>query len=178
MPISADCPQCGKTYNVKDDLAGKKFRCKECEGVVTVPAAGGGGGGKKDPWDDLDLGSFQDQAPAEDDEFEAPLPRRRAAGKKKSKSRSGGADSGGKDAVAIIALVAGCINLLAWCLPICGLPLSIGGIVCGILGMGSPTKRGLAIAGLILSVLGLIGSIVNAALGAMMMMQGNHPMFQ
>lgn len=172
MPISATCPECGKTYQVKDDFAGKQFRCKECQGVVSVPTTKASTG---DPWDDLDLNSFQDQSPAAEDEFEAPaVPRRRGTGKKKSKST----DSGGKDAVAIIALVAGCINLLSWCLPICGLPLSIGGIVCGVLGMGSSTKRPLAIAGLILSVLGLIASIVNAVLGAMMFMQGNNPLFQ
>jgi hypothetical protein len=92
MPISADCPRCGKTYQVKDDFAGKKFRCKACQGVVTVPAAGEGGGGEKDPWDDLDLGSFQSGDPYADAESEAPAeaPRRRTKGKKKSKSQSGG----------------------------------------------------------------------------------------
>jgi hypothetical protein len=91
-------------------------------------------------------------------------------------SQPQGSDS--KDTVAIVALVLGCINLLSWCLPICGLPLSIGGIICGVLGMGSANQRTLAIIGLVLSVLGLIASIINAVIGAMMMMNGNHPMFQ
>ena len=86
--------------------------------------------------------------------------------------------SGSADTLAIIALVLGCINLVAWCLPICGFPLSIGGIVCGCMGMGSPTKRVLAIIGLILCVLGLLGSIINGVIGAMMVAEGNHPMFQ
>ena len=40
MPISVSCPHCGKEYNVKDEAAGKKFKCKECEAIVEVPAQG------------------------------------------------------------------------------------------------------------------------------------------
>jgi hypothetical protein len=88
MPISADCPQCGKTYRVKDDFAGKKFRCKACQAVVSVPEAKAPSG---DPWDDLDLGEFQEQDSYADDEFAAPpaTPQRRKK-KKKSRSRAGG----------------------------------------------------------------------------------------
>jgi hypothetical protein len=175
MAISVSCPGCGKAYNVKDEAAGKSFRCKQCQGVVSVPAASAASG---DPWDDTGPGEFPDQDPYGDDEFGAPpaAPRRRTSGR--TKSRRGGTEGGAKDNLAIISLVLGCINLLSWCLPICGFPLSIGGIVCGIVGMGSPAKRTLAIIGLILSVLGLIGSIVNAVIGAMMVMEGNHPLFQ
>lgn len=87
-------------------------------------------------------------------------------------------EGGSKDTLAIVALVLGCINLLSWCIPLCGLPLSIGGIICGVMGMGSPTKKVMAIIGLILSVLCLIGSVINAAIGAKMAMDGNHPLFQ
>jgi len=82
-----------------------------------------------------------------------------------------------RDGVAIAALVLGCLNLLSWCLPICGLPLSIAGIVCGVMGMGSDSKKGLAIAGLVLSVLGLIASLVNAVFGAMIAMDPNNNPF-
>ena len=37
MPIKAKCRKCSKVYTVKDELAGKKFRCKQCEAPVTVP---------------------------------------------------------------------------------------------------------------------------------------------
>ena len=37
MSISVSCPNCGKQYNVTDEAAGKRFRCKECEAVVDVP---------------------------------------------------------------------------------------------------------------------------------------------
>lgn len=36
--IPAQCSDCGKQYNLKDELAGKKVRCPKCKGVVRVPA--------------------------------------------------------------------------------------------------------------------------------------------
>lgn len=38
MSLNVDCA-CGKAYRLNDDLAGKKFRCKECNAVLSVPAA-------------------------------------------------------------------------------------------------------------------------------------------
>jgi hypothetical protein len=42
MAINVACPSCGRQYNVKDEAAGKRFKCKDCESVVDVPAAGAG----------------------------------------------------------------------------------------------------------------------------------------
>lgn len=36
MPISVSCPECFEEYTVKDSLAGKKVRCKACQGVIKV----------------------------------------------------------------------------------------------------------------------------------------------
>jgi len=38
MPIQVNCPACGRTYRLKDELAGKKFRCSDCQKIVTAPA--------------------------------------------------------------------------------------------------------------------------------------------
>ncbi|MDA0833226.1 MAG: hypothetical protein O2955_06745 [Planctomycetota bacterium] len=38
MTIQVKCPQCSKEYRLKDELAGKKIRCKECETSFAVPA--------------------------------------------------------------------------------------------------------------------------------------------
>ncbi len=73
--------------------------------------------------------------------------------------------SGGGKALA--SLIIGIASLLAWCLPCVGIPLSITGLVLGILDLKSP-KRGMAIAGIALCSLGLLVSLVNAALGAYM----------
>jgi uncharacterized Zn finger protein (UPF0148 family) len=39
MPIAITC-QCGKTLNVKDELAGKAVKCPACQQIIKVPAAG------------------------------------------------------------------------------------------------------------------------------------------
>jgi uncharacterized RDD family membrane protein YckC len=49
MAINVTCPSCNQAYSVPDDKAGKKFRCKGCESVVTIPDAGGLGG-EPDPF--------------------------------------------------------------------------------------------------------------------------------
>lgn len=42
MAIQVRC-QCGKTYNLGDDKAGKRFRCQACQEIVEVPDSGMGG---------------------------------------------------------------------------------------------------------------------------------------
>lgn len=36
MPINVKCHKCGKAYRLKDDMAGRKFKCKDCESVVVA----------------------------------------------------------------------------------------------------------------------------------------------
>jgi predicted Zn finger-like uncharacterized protein len=38
MPISVSCGECGTSYTVKDEAAGRKFKCRECSAVIEVPA--------------------------------------------------------------------------------------------------------------------------------------------
>lgn len=37
MTIKLKCPKCGEPYKVADNRAGKKFRCRKCQGPVKVP---------------------------------------------------------------------------------------------------------------------------------------------
>lgn len=37
MPISVDCPTCGKTLRAKDSAAGKTAKCPSCEGLIMIP---------------------------------------------------------------------------------------------------------------------------------------------
>jgi hypothetical protein len=71
----------------------------------------------------------------------------------------------GKNGMATTSLVLGSIGLLAWCLPILGLPVTITGIVLGVKGLQS-YKHGTAITGIVLNIVGLMLSLLNAALGA------------
>ena len=67
--------------------------------------------------------------------------------------------------MAIASLALGIINLCAWFLPICGIPLGIVGAVLGYLGMKSPQQKTLAIVGLVLSIIGIILACLNAIAG-------------
>jgi len=68
---------------------------------------------------------------------------------------------------AVTSLVLGIVGMLAWLLPIIGLPVTITGLVFGIRSMNSANK-GIAITGLTLSIIGIVLSIIDAAIGAYM----------
>jgi hypothetical protein len=40
MPITANCPGCGKTISAPDAAAGRMARCPHCGGVVEIPLSG------------------------------------------------------------------------------------------------------------------------------------------
>jgi predicted Zn finger-like uncharacterized protein len=37
MPVSITCPECDNSFQVKDDLVGRRIRCPKCSAVLTVP---------------------------------------------------------------------------------------------------------------------------------------------
>jgi len=58
-----------------------------------------------------------------------------------------------------VSLVLGLVSLCAWMGGACGLPLPVIGIVFGLLGLRS-SRHGLAVMGLVLNGLGLLGALV------------------
>lgn len=66
---------------------------------------------------------------------------------------------------AIGSLVIGVINLCAWFLPICGFPLGIAGLALGYFGMKDASQKNLAIAGMVLSGIGIMLACINAVAG-------------
>ncbi len=75
------------------------------------------------------------------------------------------------------SFVLGLLSLGTWLLPICGAPVTIAGLVLGILGINANTKRGTAIAGVILCSIGLLLTLVNAAVGAYLGATGQLQLF-
>lgn len=78
MAIKVECPQCDKAYRLPDESAGKKFRCKACSAVITVPAA-----------EDVEV-DISDDVIEEDD----PPVRRKTAGNKPKRKKSKPAPQG------------------------------------------------------------------------------------
>lgn len=74
--------------------------------------------------------------------------------------------------LAIASLVLGILALLTSCLWFCGGPFSIVGIVLGVLGLKS-SGRGMAIAGIVLSAVGLLILIVLTVVGAVLGSSGD-----
>lgn len=70
-----------------------------------------------------------------------------------------------KSSKATASLVLGIIGMVAWILPIAGLPIQIVALVFGIKTINS-NKKGFAISGITLSIIGLVLTIINAAIGA------------
>jgi len=73
--------------------------------------------------------------------------------------------------VAIAALVLSILSVLSCCVPFLSIPLAIGGIVCGALGLKS-RERTMALVGLIISILFLIVSVVLVVLSVSVLSSG------
>jgi len=72
-----------------------------------------------------------------------------------------------KSGLAIAALVCGILSLCSWLIPFCGGPIALAGIILGVLGMKS-SKKGMALAGLIMAAIGILLTIINAVAGAIL----------
>lgn len=48
MSLDVECPECGLRYKVKDALAGRNIRCRECSAAIVVPT-----GDDVDDWDEV-----------------------------------------------------------------------------------------------------------------------------
>lgn len=72
-----------------------------------------------------------------------------------------------KSLKAMVGFILGLCSIIAWFIPLIGFPVTICGIVFSSLGLNSNNK-GKAIAGLILSIIFLVITIINSLAGAIM----------
>lgn len=75
---------------------------------------------------------------------------------------------------ATAGLVLGIIGMLAWFIPLFGLPITVVGLIMAVKGMKS-TSRGVATAGVALCIIGLVLTIANGAIGAYLGATGQLP---
>lgn len=69
--------------------------------------------------------------------------------------------------MSIASMVLGIVSILAWCLPCVGYPVTIAGIVLGVIGMKKGGK-GMAIAGIVLCAIFLVVTLINSIAGVAM----------
>lgn len=72
-----------------------------------------------------------------------------------------------KSTFGIIGLILGLVSIIAWYIPLIGFPVSVIGIIFSSLGLKS-NNRGKAIAGLALSILFLVVTVINSAMGVIL----------
>ena len=87
---------------------------------------------------------------------------------------SGQASTTKKDwsALSIVSLVLGTIGLIAWILPVAGVPVGVGGVVCGAKGARS-SKRAMGLAGMGMSLACLLLAVGNGILGILVSVRGH-----
>jgi len=78
---------------------------------------------------------------------------------------------------ATASLVLGVLSIIAWIIPLFGIPMTITGLVLGIKGLG-PQRRGTAITRIVLSTIFLILALLNAIVGAYLGATGQHPLMK
>ena len=113
MAIEVSCPQCGQFYQVPDDKAGKKFRCKGCQEVVSIPGGTGFEAGSE-ALDDLPTGPASREKLAsrdEDDDIPNPLKGSRQRRRERLR-RSRDSDSSAYPAIAMYVMSG--LNLAFW----------------------------------------------------------------
>lgn len=80
---------------------------------------------------------------------------------------SGSAPQNSAKGFAIASMVLGIVGFVAWCLPIVGFPVTITGLVLGIIAIRKGTK-GMAVAGVVMCSITLVITLINSVAGAIM----------
>lgn len=113
MSLSVTCSQCGKAYKVKDELAGKAIRCRECQATIRVPAT------EETDEDNFDFDSSDLEADEPTDDLPPPRSKSKPAPKPVTKKKR--ASSGSSAWKWVVGILGGfallgvmCCGGLAW----------------------------------------------------------------
>jgi phage FluMu protein Com len=197
MPIQFRCTQCQRLLRTADGSEGKQAKCPQCGAVLTIPKPGGpdeapaaAPPSAPAPEEGYPLAGDIPGAPAGPSQPETPFagppgyPPAPGPGFGPDAHRPPwqqpapyGPPARPTEGKAVASLVLGIISLLRWCCPLLGLPIAGTGLVLGMMSLKSG-RRGMAIAGVVLSGIGLALALANAIYGAMLAASGQHPAFQ
>jgi hypothetical protein len=77
VSIETSCPSCGKRYQVPDDLAGRKAKCKACGGTINIPVLNQNISSMSSLLDEMDATPAVSAKPAGPSDLLPPLPESR-----------------------------------------------------------------------------------------------------
>jgi hypothetical protein len=128
MSIAFSCPDCGKTFKVPDDMAGKKAKCSGCGVMIQIANTVGiterptsksrGTANEADDWQDEPALKKRASKQLDDDEEDAaedePIRRRRPKKRKKQKKAMGKLVAFGMVGLAVLLLLGAGGGFAAW----------------------------------------------------------------
>jgi predicted Zn finger-like uncharacterized protein len=165
--IRVTCPTCNSELEIDAEYVGQEVECGSCLQVFVAEAKPSGSGrkipgsstGKSKPAskpkrkrrrDDDDEYDHDRRDDYDDDDYAPPRRRR----------------SEGGTGLAVTSLVLGIASIpMACCCGLFALPLSFGAAICGGIAMKNPEGKGMAVAGLVLGILGIALTILSVAIG-------------
>lgn len=180
MSIEFRCRSCSRLLRTGDGTAGQTARCPDCGALTVIPApgappppaheAGAPGVASGEPaWQ----GATPPPPGSTPDPFHAGLDS--PPGNPYQTPNQYGTPGYGlqarSDGRATASLVIGIVGLLLWCCPLAGVPLCAIGLALGVLAAKSES-RNVAVAGIVLNSIGLLLSLVNGLIGALMAVAG------
>ena len=151
--IRVNCPTCKAELEIGDEYVGQEVECGKCLQPFKA----------EDPKSVKKPYKMQRSRDDEDDEDDDDRPRRKKRRRDDdeddydySPPGASRGSSGGGTGLAVTSLILGIISFPMICCCYLNLPISVAGIVTGIIGMSKPNGRGMAIAGLVLSIVSLL----------------------
>jgi len=177
MPIEFRCTRCYTLLRTKDEAAGRQVSCPKCQETLTVPApevglpgsalAGGPADASAEGGPERPAAGPVGGPQGEVNPYQAP----------ESVDAAWRPPPGpGPNGPAIASLVLGICSMPAvCCCGLFGVPISVVGLILGIIGLKSQS-RGLAVAGVVLSSIGLIFGLLAVLVFVLAMVMDSQPM--
>jgi len=179
MSIEFRCRNCNRLLRTEDGTAGQTARCPDCDALTVIPAPGEPPPPAHEAGPNAAEPGWQIPPPpppkgVRAEPFYSGPGMSGEANPYQTPTQYGTPGYGLRprsDGRATASLVLGIIGLLLWCCPLAGVPLCAVGLALGVIAAKSES-RSVAVAGIVLNSIGLVLSLINGLIGALMAVAG------